>query len=324
MGPGGLLTRILPERFGSAFTFAPVRRDRATAPGQITAGEIEHMRAGRGARPRLLGIAGGPGALGSHGLSVYNRIFAARKLNLIYVPFITASLRASLPLLGRLGFAGLSVTQPLKQEAFSLCDRAAPEAAEAGAVNTLVFRRGRIVGYNTDCLAAVKILEGVRARTGRRIPGIAIAGAGGAARAVSAAAARLGWQGCIYNRTPERAEALAGRFGFDCRPLHTLESDLADFDVLVNCTSVGMDSRESILGGARVLKGKTVIDLVSHPRRTRLMAQAERAGARTIPGTRFWALQGHYQMKILASVTLSLKSIENQLRYSEYPGSKRI
>jgi len=324
MGLGGLLTRVLPERFGSVLTYAPVRRELSTAPGQLALGEIEGMRAGRTSRSRLLGIAGGPGALGSHGLIVYNRIFASRKLNVSYVPFITTSLAASMPVLGLLGFRGLSVTQPHKQAALELCDRISPEAAHAGAVNTLLFRGGRILGFNTDFLAARRILEGIRPRRGRGRPRIAIAGAGGAAGAVAAAASRLGWQGSVYNRTPGRAEALGARFGFAGLPMGALDSAGGDFDVLVNCTSVGMDSTESIVRNPRILRGKTVVDLVSHPSRTRLMGQAERAGAGVVPGTRFWALQGHYQMKILASVTLTLKSIENQLRYSEYPPSKGI
>jgi 3-dehydroquinate dehydratase/shikimate dehydrogenase len=318
MGEGGLVSRIAPERFGSPLCYLALSPRLSTAEGQLTLEDAALYRRGRGARPGLLGIVGNRAALNSHGMRVYNTLFARRRLDLAYAPVITASLESVLASLRALGFRGVSVTQPFKEEALRLCDRTSPEAVEAGAVNTLRFERSGTFGANTDVLAARRIFSALARRKGSRKLRAAIVGAGGAARAVAAAAASIGWDGAVYNRTPERARTLARAFGFEAHPLGALAEGGCDADILVNCTSVGMDSTASIIRHPRFLAGKIVMDLVSHPPRTRLLAMAERAGAGTVAGTHFWAVQGREQMKILAGVDWGLQSIKKLLRSDEY------
>lgn len=312
MGAGGVLTRILPERFGSAMAYAPPSPELSTADGQLGLDELDMFRKKRGSRPRLLGIVGNRGALNSHGLRVYNQLFAGRCANMVYVPVITSSLSKTMKTLRLLRFRGVSVTQPHKQEAFELCDVVSREAKATGAVNTMKLSGGKLYGTNTDYLAARKIFSDISHASGQRASGIAIVGAGGAAQAVAAAAAGLGWHGRIFNRTKTRARKLAEKYGFEARPLVELEEE-SDFDVLVNCTSVGMDSDACIIHNARHLKGKFVVDLVSHPVRTTLLTMAKKAGGKPVSGVHFWALQGREQMKILADINLPLKIIEKVL-----------
>ena len=318
MGEGGLVSRIAPERFGSPLCYLALSPRFSTAEGQLSLEDAALYRRGRGARPVLLGIVGDRAALNSHGMRVYNTLFARRRLDLAYVPVITASLESVLDSLRAMGFRGLSVTQPFKEEALRLCDRPSPEAVEAGAVNTLRFDRSGMLGANTDVLAARSIFSALSKRKGSRKLRAAIVGAGGAARAVAAAAASLGWEGAVYNRTLARARTMARAFGFEAHPLGDLAEGGRDADILVNCTSVGMDSTASIIRHPRFLAGKIVMDLVSHPARTRLLAMAERAGARTVSGGHFWALQGREQMKMQAGVDLGLQSIKKLLRSDEY------
>ena len=105
------------------------------------------------------------------------------------------------------GFAGANVTIPHKLAAFEVCDTVDDTARRAGAVNTLVFRDGRITGANTDGWGFLANLRahGVDPAAGPAL----LLGAGGAARAVAAALLAEGVRVTIANRTAARAEQLA-------------------------------------------------------------------------------------------------------------------
>jgi shikimate dehydrogenase len=130
------------------------------------------------------------------------------------------------------GFVGANVTIPHKPAALALADRASEAASAIGAVNTLTFRPdGTIAADNTDA-------PGLIAALGRSPRGISavVLGAGGSARAVvwallDGGASRVS----VWNRTPARALALAGELGADAvrAPVSA--------DLLVNCTSVGLE-----------------------------------------------------------------------------------
>jgi shikimate dehydrogenase len=200
---------------------------------------------------RVVAILGDPV---EHSLSpvMHNAGFAKLGLDYVYVALHVrpADLKRAIAGVRALGFAGLNVTVPHKQAILPLLDDLSPDARAIGAVNTVVRRGDRLRGENTDgkgFLSAVAKL-GVRVR-GKRV---VLLGAGGSARAVAFALGRAGISRLtIVNRHPERAAALASAVrqgcqasvlaaGFDfTRSAELLE----DADLVVNCTSLGLDGR---------------------------------------------------------------------------------
>ncbi len=186
------------------------------------------------------------------------------------------------------GFAGLNVTIPHKEAAFALCDEVEPLARQAGAVNTLVFAEGRILGRNTDGIGFIANLRqsGIDPTAGP----VLILGAGGAARAIAAAFLALGVPVTLANRTASRAAALAAALSTDlagCSVLDWAERDagLARHALLVNTTSLGMAGHGALeidLGRAR--PGCGVADIVYVPLETPLIAAARARGLKTAPG----------------------------------------
>lgn len=192
-----------------------------------------------------------------------------------------------------LGLLGLMVTIPHKENVLALCDELDQSARDIGAANLLHFRGdGAIVGYSSDGWAAVKSL----AEEGARIDGarIAIIGGGGAARSLALTFARAGADSLVLlNRTVERAARIAEEvadLGVQCSaaPLddETLEKYLAEADLVVNATSVGMHPNEDETPvPARFLRaGQTVYDIVYNPLETRLLREAKAAGATPVDG----------------------------------------
>jgi shikimate dehydrogenase len=182
------------------------------------------------------------------------------------------------------GFAGANVTIPHKLAAFEICDAVDDTAKRAGAVNTLVFRDGRITGSNTDGYGFIANLRahGVDPAIGPAL----LLGAGGSARAVAAALLDAGVQVTIANRTPARAKALAR----DLPGLHAVDwgaraAALADHALVVNTTPLGMVGHDPLeLDLSRASALLAVADNVYVPLETPLLAAARTHGLRTVEG----------------------------------------
>ena len=193
--------------------------------------------------------------------------------------------------LGASGFAGVNVTMPHKQAALLLADEASGAARAIGAANTLSFGTdGKIAAENTDA-------PGLLAAIGEPVAGRSalVLGAGGSARAavwalLGAGAAPVS----VWNRTPERAQALAEELG--ARAV----AEPAGADLLVNCTSVGLQRtatdaaalNQLALSADQVGSYGCVVDLVYGASPTPLLAAAGEAGARTVDGLEVLVAQG--------------------------------
>jgi shikimate dehydrogenase len=182
------------------------------------------------------------------------------------------------------GFAGANVTIPHKLAAFEICDTVDDTARRAGAVNTLVFRDGKIAGSNTDGYGFVANLQahGVDPTAGPAL----LLGAGGSARAVAAALLDAGAVVTLSNRTHARAEALARDLpGLRIVDWNARAAALRDHALVVNTTPLGMvghDPLELDLSGASA--SLVVADNVYVPLETPLLAAARARGLRCVEG----------------------------------------
>ncbi len=198
---------------------------------------------------------------------------------------------------------GINVTVPHKEAVIPFLDEIDDWATEAGAVNTIVNRQGRLTGHNTD---GYGFLQALRAGAGFEPAGRSalILGAGGAARGVTLALARerIGTL-TIANRTPARAENLArlarGR-GIESRAIPLtgagLEPAVATAELIVNCTTIGMTHGPGAdpipLPWPAIAPNALVYDLVYNPLETRLLREAAQAGLATLGGIDMLVFQG--------------------------------
>jgi shikimate dehydrogenase len=190
----------------------------------------------------------------------------------------------------RLGFRGLNITHPCKQEVVKHLDQLAPEAAELGAVNTVVFDQGRAVGHNTD-------RYGFAAGLARALPGAApdhvvLLGAGGAGLAVASALAGAGTTRLtVADVDPERARRLAGAMAVhrdvtvEAVTPESARARLAEADGLVNATPIGMEGHPGSPIPADCLRpGLWVADVIYRPLDTDLLRAARQRGCRVADG----------------------------------------
>jgi shikimate dehydrogenase len=179
-----------------------------------------------------------------------NAAFSARGLDWNYAAYDVSDPVAAIAALRTLGFAGANVTRPYKQAVVAACDE-----ADGDAVNTLVFRERRVLGFNTDR----EILAGIDATRACLI------GGGGAARALASA---LPVDTRSYSRSGE------------------WPPDASGCDLIVNATPV----RDELL--VRPEAGQTVVDLAYGEEETALVAAARAAGCVVVDGFEALVRQG--------------------------------
>lgn len=234
-----------------------------------------------------------------------NRAFQEMGINAAYTAFHVTpdKLEAAVQGIRALGFGGVNVTIPHKLDVMKYLDDIDESARLIGAVNTIVNRDGKLIGYNTDGIGYVRSLK---EETGFNIEGskLLLIGAGGAARGVAYALAKES-PSTIYivNRSKERAEQLSNDIGrmVQCVSVDLSElSQIPQVDFMVNTTSVGMfpqidDVPIEPTWMKRWIGSHTVVsDLVYNPLQTRFLKEAAQCGATTHSGLGMFVYQGAY------------------------------
>jgi shikimate dehydrogenase len=240
----------------------------------------------------------------AHSLSpaMHNAAFRQMQLNSAYLALrVTAEkLRPAVAGLKALGICGFNVTTPHKSSILTLLDSLSPLAQQIGAVNTVVSDGVNFKGFNTDGSGAMQVLKD----HGISLPGqrITLLGAGGAASAIAFAAAEQGARLTIFNRPEhlDKALRLAQRLerytGQSIQIMalnhYNLQAALAQSDILINASSTGMGNEGATPVPAELLQPPLLVfDIVYNPLQTRLLAEAARAGCRTINGLAMLAAQ---------------------------------
>ena len=254
-------------------------------------------------KTRVLGIFGDPVA---HSMSpaMQNQALQQAGINAVYVPFHVPAeqLPPAVAAIRSLGLWGVNVTVPHKEAISSLLDEIDPAARLIGAVNTVINRQGRLIGFNTDGLGFLHSLaEDLQFNPqGKRI---LLMGAGGACRAALVSLCQAGalWVG-IANRTRSRAEALVSEFAdifpavsFEPFGIATEELRRAtqNIDLLANTSAVGL--KGEVFGGLPwedLPEEVAVYDMVYSQTGTPLVQEATRRGHRASDGLGMLAGQG--------------------------------
>ncbi|HEV7728125.1 MAG TPA: shikimate dehydrogenase [Modestobacter sp.] len=185
------------------------------------------------------------------------------------------------------GFDGLNVTHPAKQAVVAHLDELSPEAAALGAVNTVVFDRGRAIGHNTDATGFARSLT--RGLPDVRLDDVVLLGAGGAGAAVAHALLSLGTGRLTVHdvdgdRGARLVEGLERKFG----PGRAATGDLTAIhhaDGLVHATPTGMAAHPGLPLPADLLRPELwVADIVYRPLETALVSTARATGCRVLDG----------------------------------------
>jgi len=273
-------------------------------------------------KTRLCGVIGDPI---EHTMSpaIHNAASIQMGLDYIYIPFHVKEeeLGKAIDGMRALNIRGLNVTLPHKVAIIPLLDKLDPLAEKIGAVNTVTNDDGVLEGSNTDASGFLQALleRGIEPKGKKGV----VLGAGGASRAISFILAERGARLVILNRRLERAVELTGRlstaFSKEVRALKLIAENLSwalkEADILINTTSMGMSPNiNETPAPSNLLKpGLIVVDIVYNPIKTRLLREAEEAGAKTINGVDMFVWQGALSFERWTGVKAPIKLMRDEV-----------
>jgi 3-dehydroquinate dehydratase/shikimate dehydrogenase len=307
MGDLGGPSRILGAKYGAPFTYAAFNKERGIAPGIQSFDELRKVYHYDQINPltEVYAVLGDPVA---HSLSplIHNTAMRSLGIDAVYLPIRVprGDLALFLKEFDRIPVRGYSVTIPHKEAAAQVARDKHAEVDWIGAANTLVRQEGGFLAYNTDYRAALDTLTAnlppqpdgspptLHSRT------VLLLGAGGVARAVAHALHNAGAVVTVTNRTPERARKLKEEIG--CRVCDWEARNSVLFDLLVNCTSVGMTPNvdDMPVHPSALKPGLVVFDTVYNPETTLLVREARNRGCHVITGVDMFVRQAALQFRL--------------------------
>ncbi|KAG5056139.1 hypothetical protein JHK85_008649 [Glycine max] len=317
VGERGLISQLLSPKFGGFFVYGSLAGN--PIPGLPSldsiqeAYKLEHVNADT----KVFGLISKP-VSHSRGPILHNPSFKDVNYNGIYVPMFVDDLKKFFSTYPSPDFSGFSVGIPYKEEVLRFCDEVHPLAQSIGAVNTIIRRPrdGKLVGYNTDCEAAITAIEDAliehgcndgEASLGSPLAGrlFVLVGAGGAGKALAFGAKSRGARLVIFDIDFDRAKSLACAVFGEAQPF----KELVNFQpekgaILANATPVGMHPNTDRIpvAEATLEDYRLVFDAVYTPRRTRLLNEADAAGAITVAGVEMFLRQAIGQFNLFTGL----------------------
>lgn len=258
---------------------------------------------------KIYGVMGDPIA---HSMSpdIHNDAFEKENIEAVYHHFHVTKegLNDAVKGMKALGIEGFNITIPHKTSIIPFLDEVDELALAIGAVNTVVNKNGRFIGYNTDGNGFFKSLcdeisSDIKAKK------TLVIGAGGAARAIYFTLVKEGVkQVDIANRTKERAAQLVSDCPYDkvSKALSIIEAEesLSQYDLIIQTTSSGMSPEvdHSPLKVDQLKTGAIVSDIIYNPLQTKLLREAGEKGAETQNGLGMFINQAALAFEIWTGV----------------------
>ncbi|KAL5566203.1 hypothetical protein UlMin_029367 [Ulmus minor] len=316
-GERGLISQILSPKYGGFLVYGSMEGD--SVPGLPP---LAHLREAYKvkcitAETKVFGLISKPVGH-SKGPLLHNPSLRYMNFNGIYVPMLVDDLSKFFDVYSGPDFCGFSVGIPYKEAVTEFCNEVHPLAKSIAASNTIIRRPadGKLIGYNTDCEAAITAIEDALIKEKGSIKTEAylnsplhgkmfvLVGAGGAGRALAFGAKTRGAHVVVFDIDFDRAKSLASALNGE---VHDFK-DLGNFHpkkgaILANATPLGMHPNTNRIPVPEATLGdyELVFDSVYNPRKTRLLKEAEASGAIIVSGVEMFLRQAIGQINLFTA-----------------------
>lgn len=230
-----------------------------------------------------------------HSLSpaMHNTAYKELGLNFAYLALKVDDVKNAIAGIRSLGIRGTSVTVPHKISVMQYLDDIDETAKKIGAVNTIVNNNGKLIGYNTDYLGAIKALEEKTSLKGKNV---ILIGSGGAARAIAFGLQQKQAQITILNRNYDKTKLL-------------------DADILIHATPIGMSPNigKSLIPNEYLNTALLVFDIVYNPKETKLIQDAKKIGCTIVYGYKMLLYQAVAQFQLFTGEKAPISIMEKEL-----------
>ena len=250
-----------------------------------------------------LSISSSPGTFGE---TVHNAGYKFHKINYVYKALKVQNLGKTISSLRELNIKGCSVSMPFKERVIRYLDKLDPLVKKTGAVNTILNKNKKLIGFNTDINGAAKALEYLNIKSNDTI---LILGAGGVSRAIIIALRKMGVRKIIItNRSIKKSKKLVKLF--NCEFLNWENRNEYKSDVLINATSIGMKNNHDLPVHTKSISNfKKVMDVVVKNRDTALIKQGKKLSIPNVSGVIMNFHQAGEQYQIYTGLKAPIKQM---------------
>lgn len=300
LGEKAFFSRLLAPLLQSQLTYFALNAGEKTAVGQLVLSDFVRYRLGDiNHKTALYALLGDPVDQSPSNIT-HNKLFQMMGINAMYlkIPLLPCEISLFFQKIQslKLNFQGFSITAPLKEVILKALDKKKLkldlDILKIGALNTLVRKKDKWLGFNTDVIGVSKTLERAKLknRSKKRLK-IAVIGNGGAARAVIWSLKKHGVDLLVFSRHPNRSKRFFQKCNAEIFALSELKNHL-NYDLLINASS-SLEPIEKKM----ILKGKTVFDLHINPKAPLLQTAIQKKG-RAIFGFSMFVFQAKEQFRL--------------------------
>ncbi|MDR1122859.1 MAG: shikimate dehydrogenase [Endomicrobium sp.] len=229
---------------------------------------------------------------------IQNKWFEKEHLNCVYLAFEPKdyNLECTIESLKKLKFNGFNITVPHKIKALKYIDVIDKNTKKIGSINTVIIKKNKLYGYNTDYLGFAKDLKvkNIATKNKKTI----IIGAGGAARAVVYALKTEKSQLYIASRTLDTAIILAKEFKVKAIDINNVKNVLDSTDLLVNCSSCGMKKNDRLPFNFDKIKTSLIVYDLIYNKKTPFVKFAKDNKLKIFTGEGMLIWQGAYAFRL--------------------------
>ncbi|MEM3060684.1 MAG: shikimate kinase [Candidatus Anstonellales archaeon] len=263
-------------------------------------------------KPLLFAVVGCPI---SHSRSPQMQTSAMKKcgLNAIYFRLLAKSAQDVLNIAREIGLRGMNVTSPLKEDIAEKLNKASVEVERLGACNTVVFKNGQSIGFNTDTDGVLRAFQSA----GIPLKGksVVVLGAGGSAKAAIMALTQAGSNVICANRTTEKAKEICKMFG--CRAIGISKGELkaavVGSHIIISCVS----THERIVPRKLLKPSMAVLD-ANYSGKSALLSDARKVGCTIISPLEWLLFQGASAFEIFTGRKAPI-NLMRECAFSSYP-----
>ena len=250
-----------------------------------------------------ISISSSPGTFGE---TVHNSSYKFHKINFLYKAIKTEDLRRTINSIRKLDVKGCSVSMPFKEKVIKYLDKVDPIAKKVGAVNTVLNKNKKLVGFNTDVFGASKALDYLKLKS---TDSVLILGAGGVSRAIIVALKKMKVRKLIIcNRNSKKSIKLGKLFKCDVEDWNN-RNDIKT-DVLINATSIGMlNNKSTPINKKSIRNFNKIMDVVVSNKDTAIIKEAKKLNISNVSGITMTFYQATEQYKIYTGLKAPIKTM---------------
>ena len=246
---------------------------------------------------------------GNTGAKLHNTLFRLFKLNKIYIPLKVNSNKQAKQILKNFDFIGCSLSMPFKESLISLVDRLDYNAKKIRSINTILKKKNKLLGFNTDYYASKEIIKKNKLSKNYKI---IILGSGGVAKAILQALNDLKFKN-LYVTCRNKKKFNKINWIKNLTYIPWKKRNNIEVDIIFNATPLGMFGKNSNKKPIKIFDNylpKIIFDLPVNPKGNLLSISASQNNVKYVSGIEFSRLQGVKQFEIYNGIKISRRRLK--------------